>query len=248
VKPPTYADFKPVTPVRSFEEIVSQVQEAIINGKLKQGQRLASERDLCQTFGVSRATLREALRVLEALGWIEIRLGAAGGVYANRPTTGQASSALEALLRFHEATPRDLEEFRTSFEPETAAWAAKRAQAEDIEGLRDLVQQIAAAAAQPSTPWQVISELDLVFHRRIAEISRNRVRIAVMLAVHKAVQQASLSLDPLMTGAIRSSIAQELAAITEAIASGNADEAREQMREHVERFSRMEAELMEEQP
>ncbi|HEY8478022.1 MAG TPA: GntR family transcriptional regulator, partial [Chloroflexota bacterium] len=89
--------FRPVSASRTFEAIIAQVQEAILSGKLRYGDRLASERELVQQFGVSRATLREALRSLEALGWIEIRPGAQGGIFVVRPSTDRAGSALEAL-------------------------------------------------------------------------------------------------------------------------------------------------------
>lgn len=71
--------------VRSFEDIIAQVRDAVAEGRLRPGERLPSERALAESFGVSRATLREALRSLEALGVVEIRLGATGGAFASEP-------------------------------------------------------------------------------------------------------------------------------------------------------------------
>jgi len=237
--------FKPVHPGRSLDTIVSQVQEAILTGKLSYGERLASERELVEAFGVSRATIREALRVLEALGWVEIRLGAQGGVFTMRPTADTAGSALEALLRFHEASPQDLEEFRVSFEPETARWAARRATAQDIADLRHIVERIRRHAEAPGTPWRVVSGLDLDFHLGVANASKNRVRVAVMLAVRRTVQAASYALEPLMEASVRRAIAEELDAVATAIGAGDADAAVASMRAHVTRFARLEAELLE---
>ena len=164
--------FTTVTPVRSFQGVVSQIQEAIFSGRLENGERLASERELCGIFGVSRPTLREALRWLEATGLIEIRLGVQGGIYVLHPSPGHAGSAIEALIHFHEVTPKELEEFRASFEGETAYWAAQRADNDDLDKLTRIVQEIQAAADQDDLPWSVISELDLSFHKAIAEASK----------------------------------------------------------------------------
>lgn len=237
--------FKRVMTMRAFEAVIAQIQAAIQDGTIRHGERLASERDLVQEFGVSRATLREALRGLEALGWIEIRTGAQGGIFAVRPSADRAGSALEALMRFHEVTPSDLEEFRTSFEPETAAWAATRATDDAISTLRGLVTSVRQAVSSPETAWSLVSDLDLEFHMKVAEASGNRVRTAVMFAVHSTVQSASRSLDPIMTDRVRLSIADELHVIVEAIAARDSAAARDAMRRHVERFSRMETEWLE---
>lgn len=237
--------FKRVHPTRSFEAVVEQIQSAILNGTIQHNQRLASERALVEEFGVSRATLREALRGLEALGWIEIKTGAQGGIFAVRPSADRAGSALEALLRFHEVSPRDLEEFRVSFEPETAAWAAKRADEEGIADLRRLVAELRAATADENVAWPVVSDLDFDFHLALASASGNRVRLAVMLAVQRSVKAASRAIVPLMSEEIRRSIASELEAVTEAIAKRDPNEARRAMLHHVERFSRMETDWLE---
>jgi GntR family transcriptional regulator, transcriptional repressor for pyruvate dehydrogenase complex len=236
--------FTPVHTTRSLDGIVRQVQEAILAGRLAQGDRLASERELVAAFGVSRATIREALRILEALGWVEIRLGAQGGVFIVRPTADTAGSALAALLRFHEASPKDLEEFRVSFEPETARWAARRSSPSQVQALTRIVDRIHLVAEDPAVEWRVVSALDLDFHLGVAEASRNRVRVAVMLAVRRSVQAASIALEPLMEVAVRRSIAQELERVAQAIAAGDEDGAASSMRDHVTRFARLEAEIL----
>src|SRR3954462_2959257 len=86
--------FTEVKRTRSSDDVVDQIRTAIISGQLKTGDRLPNERDLCGIFGVSRATLREGLRTLEALGAIEIRPGAAGGIFAAEPQADQVGAAL----------------------------------------------------------------------------------------------------------------------------------------------------------
>ncbi len=106
--------------MRSFDHIVGQIRDAIASGGIAPGERLPSERDLGVAFGVSRTTLREALRALEAQGVIEIRTGSRGGAFVAEPSSELVAAALGALLRFRSATARELAEFRVPFEAENA--------------------------------------------------------------------------------------------------------------------------------
>lgn len=238
--------FSEVRAIRSFEDIVAQVQQAISSGELKPGDKLASERDLCKMFGVGRTTVREALRWLEGLGEVEVKLGGQGGVFVTKPSPGRAGKAIEALIRFHQATAKDLEEFRASFEAETAFWAAQRATDEDLLELESIVDRVASEAQDPNVAWETISELDLRFHQVVAKASGNRVREAVMLGVHQAVSRASLSLDPYMSQKVRESIARDLESVLKAVRQHDKAAARKRMRQHVLRFSRMERDVLEE--
>lgn len=235
--------FKETRPVRSFEDIVRQIQDAIQSGDVTPGDRLASERELCQVFGVSRPTLREALRHLEAQGSVQIQLGASGGVYISTPGQEQAAEALDVLVRFHDATARDLEEFRPGFEGETALWAALRADSSDIERLRTILRDLEEAVGDPRVPWSVVSALDLKFHEAVTAASKNRLRVAIMGAVYRAVQRASLSIADDLDPIARQSILLELREIAEAIESRDEVLSRELMSKHVKRFSSMETEV-----
>ena len=230
-------------PVRSFDDVVNQVQDAIRSGKLHTGDRLASERELCSVFGVSRATLREALRQLEALGSVEIRTGSTGGVFVADPSSRQAADAVEVLVRFHQVSAGDLHEFRESFERETAQWAALRATEDDIRMMRLLVQELEGAATATDGSWATISELDLRFHNAVAEASKNRLRIAIMRAVFTSVQRASLALEAWLDRPARAGIAVELRAILSAIEAHDPETAGRRMAEHVAKFSQIESEV-----
>lgn len=243
--PPSTALFTPAKRTRSFEDVVTQVRDAVLAGQIKHGERLPNERDLSRLFSVSRSTLREGLRVLEALGVIEIRRGASGGIFACEPGEDQVGSALEALIRFRGATAQDLAEFRTSFEGETAHWAAQRAQAEDNERLAAIAHQFSELAARENLPWPILAELDIRFHEAIARASKNQVRVAIMLGIHRALYLASSSIEPLMTLEVQRSIGRELGGIAAAVRERNARVARARMRRHVKRFSELERAIQE---
>ena len=160
--------FTPTRRARSFELVVEQIRDAVLDGKLATGERLPNERELCSMFGISRSTLREGLRALEALGVIEVRAGAGGGIFASEPQSDHAIGALELLMQFSDATTRDLAEFRVSFEAETAFSAAQRATPEDLAALGEIVREVAALAADATLPWPMLAEMDLKFHEAVA--------------------------------------------------------------------------------
>ena len=141
--------------VRSFDDVVEQLREAIYSGRIRTGERLPGERQLCEEFGVGRPTLREALRSLEAVGIIEVRPGKSGGSYAVTPSESTVGDALAALVNLRGASLEDLAEFRVDFEEDNASWAARRADANDISTLQSIVAEARAAADDPATLKQV---------------------------------------------------------------------------------------------
>jgi GntR family transcriptional repressor for pyruvate dehydrogenase complex len=226
--------------VRSSDDIVSQIREGIVTGELKKGERLPNERSLREEFGVSRATLREALRVLETLGVVDIRPGSAGGIFIAAPDGEQLGSALEALLRFRGATAEELAEFRVGFEVDTARWAARRADAEDGARLKELAERFVELTENAQIPWQRLVEVDIAFHERVARTSKNQVRAAITLGIHRALHRASTSISDYASPEVRRKIGQELCEIAEAIASGDEELACARMGAHVQEYSELE--------
>jgi GntR family transcriptional repressor for pyruvate dehydrogenase complex len=232
--------FTAVRRPRSSDDIVSQIKDSIVSGRFRTGDRLPNERDLCRVFGVSRPTLREALRTLEALGAIEIRPGSRGGIFVSLPQGDHLGAALGALLQFRGATVHELAEFRVSFEAETARLAAERADGDDVEQLTALADQFVTHARQDGLPWRTLVEVDIAFHEALAEASKNSVRVGIMLGIHRALHDASSSLAQDATPAVRRSIGRELRAIADAVAGHDVDRAVRLTSKHVKKFSELE--------
>src|SRR5262245_14245058 len=113
---PTISRVRQVSGRRAFEEILLQLEQAFVSSDLAAGDRLPPERELAARFKVSRTSVREAMRVLEALGLVRVRRGADNGaVFLERP-----NNAIEPLFRFHlalqHASVENLIEFRTVIE------------------------------------------------------------------------------------------------------------------------------------
>ena len=104
--------FRQARQSRIFEDVIDQIQEAILTGELSVGDKLPAERNLKEMFRTSRGTLREALRVLEQKGLITIKTGTNGGAIVKCPTTDQITESLTLLLRYEKVSLRDLAEFR----------------------------------------------------------------------------------------------------------------------------------------
>src|SRR5919197_4975332 len=92
------AIFAPVAVARASSAIADQIREAIVTAKLPQGERLAPERELAEQFGVSRVTVRDALRALEAMGLIEVRVGARGGAFVTAPTGSVVGQTMADMM------------------------------------------------------------------------------------------------------------------------------------------------------
>jgi GntR family transcriptional regulator, transcriptional repressor for pyruvate dehydrogenase complex len=230
--------FDKVRRIRSFDDVVEQLREAIYAGRIRPGQRLPSERQLCEEFGVGRPTLREALRALDAIGLIEVRPGKGGGSYAVTPSESTVGDALAALVNLRGASLEDLSEFRVDFEGENAAWAARRADARDIAALQSIVAEARAAADEPDAVERVV-EIDVRWHEALARATNNRLRVSIALGIHEAVlRHHRARVQPPDADVHALTIPDDIAAITEAVAAGDADAARRLLRSHIESWNR----------
>jgi GntR family transcriptional repressor for pyruvate dehydrogenase complex len=225
--------FDKVRRVRTFDDVLDQLREAILSGRIRPGERLPGERQLCEEFGVGRPTLREALRSLEAIGMIEVRPGKGGGSYAVTPSETTLGDALASLVSLRGASLEDLAEFRVDFEGENAAWAARRADAGDIATLSTLVAELREAG-----DVEALAEVDIRWHEALARATKNRLRIGIALGIHGAVTRRHNQLVRPAAYEHALSIRDDLDAITAAVGDGNAELARILMREHIDGWNR----------
>ncbi len=219
--------------VRSFEDIIAQVRDAVAEGRLRPGERLPSERALAESFGVSRATLREALRSLEALGVVEIRLGATGGAFASAPDERLVGDALATLMAFRGATARDLAEFRLAFETDNARWAVRQATDADRAVFKELLGECAAAIASERPDWRVIGGIDMRWHEAVARATHNPIRIGIMIGIHTAMRRAfAILADPLIRHRVQ--IHKDMQKFARAVEAGEPEQAAAVMQRHVQ--------------
>src|SRR5436309_9877041 len=161
--------FAPVSVARASSSIADQIRQAIVTGRLAEGERLPPERELAEQFGVSRVTVRDALRTLEAMGLIEVKVGARGGAFVTAPTGSKVAETMSDMMMMSATTPEDIVEARLVVELGTVTLACARATEEDLAGLRRQCEGGSAALAAGT----YTRELSWDFHARLALAAHN---------------------------------------------------------------------------
>ncbi|MEU7742718.1 GntR family transcriptional regulator [Nonomuraea sp. NPDC049158] len=164
--------FEPVRTVRAYERIVEQVEEAIESGALCPGERLPSERDLMGQFSVSRSTVREALRVLQARGLVRSRPGDPNGAEVQPFSPAALHKSMTTLARVEELSLGELVQFRMVLDASANLLAARL---RTDEQLAEMDAAIAAMRAAVEVGYDAFSAADIAFHDAVARASRNKL-------------------------------------------------------------------------
>jgi GntR family transcriptional regulator, transcriptional repressor for pyruvate dehydrogenase complex len=167
--------YKIVRSSRLYEQIVQQVEDSIHKGVLKPGDQLPPERELAQQFGVSRTAVREAVKALHEKGLVEAYPGR--GTFITDGTSYSMRQSLDRMVKVGQAEGSAfLAEVRAILEPEIAALAATRADAEDVSSMREQVAVMDGACKDP----EAFIEADLDFHLALAEAAANPIILSLI--------------------------------------------------------------------
>jgi GntR family transcriptional repressor for pyruvate dehydrogenase complex len=169
--------------VKLSEEILHRLKEMIKCGKFGYGDKLPVEMRLAEIFGVSRTTVREALAVLEAEGWVTTRRG--GGSYVKRLRGQDPIEPLTAMLGGSDTAILELMELRRILEGEVAMLAASRATEADIEEIRQAFRDM----AQDIANGKDTAASDFAFHYSIAKAAKNKTILSVLSSFHELYYQ-----------------------------------------------------------
>ncbi len=169
---------EPINSTRIYEEIVRQIRTLISEGKLTSGDRLPPERELAERFKVSRPSVREALRTLESMGLIEIRLGE--GTFVREISVDSLVEPLALVILTQRAAVGELFEARRLLEPPIAGLAARRSTKEEIQEMERIIEEQAREVATGHTGLAQ----DAAFHAAIASSAHNR---AITRIVHALI-------------------------------------------------------------
>ena len=160
--------YTPIQAERLYERIAQQVEQRLLTGDLKVGDRLPPERELAEQFGVSRTAVREAVKALRHKGLVEVQPGR--GTFITNGTSRAVRHSLDLLMKIGGAHgSANLVEVREIIEPEIAALAASRATEEHIAAMREAVTTMDTALQDPDA----FIEADLDFHLALAEATQN---------------------------------------------------------------------------
>jgi len=218
--------YKVVQTLRLYEQIVQQIEDSILKGALQAGAQLPAERDLAHQFGVSRTSVREAMKTLREKGLVEAYAGR--GTFV---TNGSARSMRQTLDRVMRGDPSEgavqLVEVREILEPEIAALAAQRSDEDARSAMRESIAVMDAARLDA----EAFIEGDLDFHLALAEAAANPLILSLIDSIVSLLREQRMRTYYIEGGAERGQYHHKR--IMEAIDHRDPQGAREAMRAHL---------------
>jgi GntR family transcriptional regulator, transcriptional repressor for pyruvate dehydrogenase complex len=223
----------PVDVPKASDVLARELRERILSGELVEGVALPAERELVKQTQTSRATVREALRILEVQNLIRVRAGRAGGAFVQRPTTKSMASSVSLMIRGQQIKLADLMETREALEPFCAESAARKRTDEDLESL----DRANEAIADPDADLAAFLQANLDWHVGVAMASHNELLIGFMTALSNAIY-AGTENAAFVDDNVRAVTARAHRSITTAIRSRDAEAAGRRMRRHVHSYAK----------
>lgn len=168
---------------RASEEIVLQLEAAIVAGKVKPGEKLLSERDLQVRFGTGRGAVREALKILQQKGLVEIKKGAKGGAFIRQVDVSNVGESLSLFLRQNRIDPAHLIEFRESIDRTITILAIVNGSSHDKHMLVEMTEKLTAYMGKGKPDLNALGEIDRELNILLAQMSGNPIFEWIMQAV-----------------------------------------------------------------
>lgn len=222
----------PVEVPKASDVLAFELRERILTGELAEGDPLPAERELVKQTQMSRATVREALRILEVQNLVRIKAGRAGGAFVQRPTTKSMANSVGMLIRGRRIKLIDLMETREALEPFCAQLAARNRTDEDLAKL----DRANEAIAEPEANLERFLRANLDWHVGVAVASHNELLIGFMSALSQAIY-AGTENAAFVDAEVRATTARAHRAITTAIRERDAGAAGRRMRRHVHNYA-----------
>jgi GntR family transcriptional repressor for pyruvate dehydrogenase complex len=225
--------------VKNYELVLSRVEADLAAGRLRLGGRLPGERALAEQLGISRPSVREAIRVLEAMGVVRTATGS--GAAAGAVIVAEPASPLTSLLRLHLATNHlpmgDIVQTRVLLESWAAREAADRAlRTDELASAEELLDSM----DDPTMTPERFHLLDAEFHVAVSALAGNVLITAVMSSLRSAIHGYVMAAVPNLPDweATAVGLRAEHRSIVAAIHAGRPDQAAELARAHIEGFYR----------
>lgn len=228
-RPPPLAveDIKPISRVAMVEEVIDRLKTLVRSGRVRPGERLPSERELAALLGISRPSLREAIRTLQYFGVVEVRHGA--GTYLNPRFSPLLAEPLHFMLLAGVITLFDLFRARKVMEVGIVGVAAIERTPADLEQMAHALQRLAAAVAD----LDEYVEWDHAFHRAVYAAAHSSILEAQMIVLNLLLQESRRRTSG-MSSDLRVNVEMHRR-IFEKVQAGDSPGAQQAMLEHLER-------------
>lgn len=178
-----YRLLREVKKEKIFEDIVKQIRRLIKKGRLKAGDKLPPERDLAQAFKVSRASVREAIRVLESAGLVKTHVG--NGTYVETGSVENLVKPLATVVVGGRESLMEIFAVRKMFEPHLAYLAAERATTDEVSELRRILGHQRRKMGNPG----LVTEIDYSFHLFLAKMAKSQVFLKLYNTLAELINQ-----------------------------------------------------------
>ena len=218
---------------KSSDVLAERLKQEILSDGYRPGAALPTERELVSTTGLSRGSVREALRILEAQGLVNTRAGRYGGTTVTQPTNDQLAGHINLYIKGRSVTLSALVEVRLALEPMVAALAATRRTEGDLATLRAVADRIKWAA---DNDLNAFLEENVNWHEAIAAASHNDLLFAFATSVSGLMFEAS-QIKEFASADVRERVLFAHTRIFEAIEAGDADLARRRVERDVQAYA-----------
>ena len=223
---------RPMHVPKASDVLADDLRERILRGEFPAGTALPPERELVVQTQMSRTTVREALRILEAQGLVTIRTGRAGGTFVQQPDGDAIASSVSLLIRGQQLRLTSLHETREAIEPACAGLAAKYRTDEDIAEL----DRATEAMADTTLPLADFLQANIDWHMAVARSSHNELLIGFMTALSAAIYSATDN-SAFVDEMVRDTAYRAHKTITDAIRKGDSAAAVRRMTKHVHSYA-----------
>ncbi|SMF65767.1 DNA-binding transcriptional regulator, FadR family [Tistlia consotensis] len=213
---------------KSYDVLAGQLRDRILTGEIAVGTRLPSERELVELSGLSRGSVREAVRMLEVEGLVQSRPGRYGGIVVTQPDKKSMARFVGQFVQSRRLPLRMIQEARETIEPALARLAAENRSEEELAQLRALND----ALGDPNLDREAFARLNLQWHSTIAVASRNDLLSALLYAMSHGVFAQTID-DAYDNPEIRAAVFRAHGRVVEAIAARDGAAAQRRMERHV---------------
>lgn len=219
----------PITHISLTDAVIKSIKEYLFSGEVKPGDKLLTEKELSERLGVGRSTIREALRTLQALGYVEMRPGKGAFAAITSPQEDPRRTAIEWLAG-HESRLSEFLEMRRCLEPYAVRLVVERITPKELNKLQTILSNFEKAYEESDAASMTLYEE--AFHSAIIRASQNHFFIEVHKQIVKLFTEYAAKSFSIRETAVQS--LEPHRRIYEAIAVGDADLAAKEMTDHIE--------------
>lgn len=223
-------DISPVNVPKAADVLAEILREKILEGQLHEGMPLPNERDLGSQAGLSRASVREALRILEGEGLIATRTGRKGGSAVLRPSSASIERSVGIFIRGQRIRLQAVFETREAIEPPSARFAALHRTDADLEEIEKCHARLVQASEAGDIPAYVHANLD--WHVQVVRASHNELLIAFITAISQPLYAAT-DLDGFNSVAVRNAVIRAHQRVMDAVQARDGGAAARRMGRHI---------------